>query len=213
MTFLPDTTTLLAYSLACFVLFITPGPDMSLFLAKTLAGGRRHGIASMLGALTGCCVHTLLAAIGISALIAASETGFLVLKIAGALYLAWLAYGAIRHGSALSVQPGGPVGTSIWRTFGTGVGINLTNPKIILFFVTFLPQFISPGDPNATGKLVFLGLYMIAFSAPFAVLMILGAERFIATLKARPRILRAIDWCFAGIFGAFALKILSAQAR
>ena len=60
MTFLPESSVLLTYSLACFVLFITPGPDMSLFLAKTMAGGRKAGIASMLGAMVGCCVHTLL---------------------------------------------------------------------------------------------------------------------------------------------------------
>jgi threonine/homoserine/homoserine lactone efflux protein len=213
MTFLPDATTLLAYSLACFVLFITPGPDMSLFLAKTLSGGRRHGIAAMLGATTGCLVHTLLAVIGVSALLAASTTAFAVLKIVGALYLAWLAIDAIRNGSALSVRKGEPVAASLWRTFLTGVGINLTNPKVVLFFVTFLPQFISAGDPHASSKLLFLGVYFVLFSAPLAVLMILGAERFIETLKARPRFLRAIDWCFAGIFGAFALKILSAQAR
>ena len=87
MTFVPETTVLLAYSLACLVLFITPGPDMSLFLAKTLSGGRRAGIAAMAGAMIGCVVHSLLAAFGLSALIAASPSAFLVLKVVGALYL------------------------------------------------------------------------------------------------------------------------------
>jgi threonine/homoserine/homoserine lactone efflux protein len=214
MTFLPDGPTLAAYSLACFILFITPGPDMSLFLAKTLAGGRRHGLAAMAGALAGCCVHTLLAAIGVSALLAASATGFAILKIIGALYLAWLALDAIRNGSALSVKDSGKTDSSVWRTFLMGVGVNLTNPKIVLFFVTFLPQFVSAADPHAAGKLVFLGLYFVAFSAPLAALMILGAERVVETLKARPRLMRAIDYSFAGIFGAFALKILTTtQAR
>jgi threonine/homoserine/homoserine lactone efflux protein len=72
----PEAGVLAAYTLACFVLFITPGPDMSLFLAKTMAGGRRAGLFAMLGAMAGCCVHTLLAAIGVSALLAASETAF-----------------------------------------------------------------------------------------------------------------------------------------
>ncbi|MGL4728721.1 MAG: LysE family translocator, partial [Bosea sp. (in: a-proteobacteria)] len=196
MTFLPDLTTMAAYSLACFVLFITPGPDMSLFLAKTLAGGRKHGLAAMAGALAGCCVHTLLAAVGVSALLAASETGFTILKVVGALYLAWLAFDAIRHGSALSVKEGEQVESGVWRTFMLGVGINLTNPKVVLFFVTFLPQFVSAGDPHAASKLVFLGLYFVAFSAPLAALMILGAERVVSTLKARPRVMRAIDYCF-----------------
>ena len=127
MTFLPDLSTLLTYSLAAFVLFITPGPDMSLFLAKTMAGGRRAGMASMLGAMAGCCVHTLLAALGLSALLAASVTAFTLLKIVGALYLLWLAFDAVRHGSALTMRDVGRAELSFWKTFMVGVGINLTN--------------------------------------------------------------------------------------
>ena len=213
MTFLPEPAILLAYSLACFVLFITPGPDMSLFLAKTMAGGRRAGLAAMLGAMAGCCVHTLLAALGLSALLAASATAFTILKIVGALYLLWLAVDAVRHGSALSLGEGGPAEVSVLRTFLLGVGVNLTNPKIVLFFVTFLPQFVNANDQHAADKLVFLGLYFIALSIPLAALMILGAERIVAILKRRPRVMRAIDYTFAGLFGAFALKILAATAR
>src|ERR671917_806361 len=116
MSFLPDRAVLLAYSLACFVLFITPGPDMSLFLAKTMAGGRRAGLAAMLGAMAGCCVHTLLAALGISALLAASATAFTLLKVIGALYLLWLAIDAVRNGSALNLKPDGRAEPSFART-------------------------------------------------------------------------------------------------
>jgi threonine/homoserine/homoserine lactone efflux protein len=213
MTFLPEPGVLVAYSVACFALFITPGPDMSLFLAKTVAGGRRAGLASMAGALTGCCVHTLLAALGLSALLAASATAFTILKVVGALYLLWLAVDAVRHGSALNVNAERGANVSVWHTFLLGVGINLTNPKVVLFFVTFLPQFVQAGDPHAAEKLVFLGLYFVAFSAPLAVAMILLAERVITLLKSRPRLLRGIDYAFAGLFSAFALKILAASGR
>ena len=213
MTFLPDTSVILTYSLACFVLFITPGPDMSLFLAKTISGGRRAGMASMLGAMTGCCVHTLLAALGISALLAASATAFTVLKIVGALYLLWLAVDAVRHGSALNVKADRPADASIVRAFLLGIGINLTNPKIVLFFVTFLPQFVDAGDPHAADKLLFLGLYFIAFSTPLAAMMIMGAERLVAALRNRPGAMRVIDYSFAGLFGAFAIKILATSSR
>jgi threonine/homoserine/homoserine lactone efflux protein len=163
----------------------------------------------MLGAMAGCCVHTLLAALGLSALLAASATAFTVLKIVGALYLLWLAVDAVRHGSALNLKEGDRTKVPLGRTFMIGVGINLTNPKIVLFFVTFLPQFVQAGDPHAAGKLVFLGLYFIAFSAPLAALLVLGADRVIALLRSRPRVMRAIDYSFAGLFGAFALKILA----
>lgn len=213
MTFLPSTDVMLAYSLACIVLFVTPGPDMSLVLSKTMAGGRRAGIAAMLGTSAGCLVHTLLAAFGLSALIAASAAAFAALKIVGAAYLLWLAVDAIRNGSALNVRTEAPVRASPRRTFLVGVGINLTNPKVVLFFVTFLPQFVEAGDPHAAGKLVFLGLYFLVVSIPLSVLMVLGAERVIGTLKARPRIMRVIDYLFAGIFGLFALKIAFTSAR
>src|SRR3954466_14627568 len=127
MTFLPDAGVLLAYSLACFVLVITPGPDMSLFLAKTLSGGRRAGIAALLGVQLGCCVHTMLAALGLSALLAASGTAFFVLKVVGGLYLLWLALDAVRHGSALNVAPAGGGGGSVWRKLLVGVGAHPPN--------------------------------------------------------------------------------------
>jgi len=213
MRFLPDPAVLLAYSLACFALFVTPGPDMSLFLAKTVSGGRRAGLAAMLGAMAGCCVHTLVAALGLSALLAASATAFAILKIVGALYLLWLAVDAVRHGSALTVKAERPRPVPLGRTFWLGLGVNLTNPKIVLFFVTFLPQFVDAADPHASGKLVFLGLYFVAFSIPLAVALIFGAERLIALLKRRPRLLRAVDYGFAVLFGAFAIKILMTQGR
>jgi threonine/homoserine/homoserine lactone efflux protein len=204
---------LLAYSLACFVLVITPGPDMSLFLAKTVAGGRRAGIAALLGVQLGCCVHTMLAALGLSALLAASASAFFVLKLVGGVYLLWLAIDAVRHGSALNVRAVGPSDVPLWRTFLVGVGVNLTNPKVVLFFVTFLPQFVSPDDPYAARKLLFLGVYFVLFNLPLCALLIFGADRVIALLRTRPRVMRVIDYSFAALFGAFAIKILATPGR
>lgn len=213
MNFIPDTTTLITYAIACVILFITPGPDMSLFLARTVAGGRKLGFASAFGANVGCVVHTMLAALGISALIAASPQAFLVLKIVGAVYLLWLAFDSIRNGSALNVRTGEVKERTFWSTFFTGIGINLANPKVILFFVTFLPQFVQASDPHAQGKLFFLGMMFVIFNIPLSIIMILGAERLINTLKRKPQVMRAIDYIFGGIFGAFAAKILMTQGR
>ncbi len=210
---LPDASVLLAYSLACVVLFITPGPDMSLFLAKTVTGGRNAGIAAFTGASLGCIVHSLLAAFGLSALIAASPAAFLALKIVGAAYLLWLAVDAVRHGSSLNVRAGTFQRAAFWPTLALGLTVNLTNPKVVLFFVTFLPQFVAADDPHAAARLLFLGVYFVAFTFPMGVLLILGASRVVAALAARPRLLRAIDWLFAGVFGAFALRILATHSR
>jgi len=213
MPFLPDPPVLIAYSLACLVLFITPGPDMSLFLAKTVAGGRRAGIAAFTGASLGCVVHSALAAFGLSALIAASPTAFLALKMIGATYLLWLAVDAVRRGSSLHVRDTKPSAAAFWRTLTLGFSVNMTNPKVVLFFITFLPQFVQVEDPHASAKLLFLGIYLVAVCFPLGIAMILGAERVVNGLKARPRLLRGIDWLFAGVFGAFAVKILATQAR
>lgn len=213
MTFLPDSSTLLAYSLACFVLFITPGPDMSFFLAKTVQGGRRAGIAAMSGASVGNLFHSLAAAFGLSALIAASATAFTVVKVIGALYLLWMAYDAIKNGSALNIAGGEGQQPSVKKTFLAGLGVNLTNPKIILFYLTFLPQFVAATDPHAPEKLLFLGFYFVIFALPLAIGLILIAERFIATLKRNPRVMRAIDYSFAGVFSVFAVQILLTKGR
>jgi threonine/homoserine/homoserine lactone efflux protein len=213
MSFVPDLQTLALYAAACVILFITPGPDMSLWLAKTLSGGRRGGTAAMLGTQVGCLIHTLFAAIGLSALLAASATAFTVLKIVGAVYLAWLAIDAIRSGSALNVSEEARRPAPFWRTFLVGLGINITNPKVVLFFLTFLPQFVAASDPGASGKMLFLGLFFIGMNLPFAFILVLCAEKVINWLKSRPRVLRTIDFSFAGVFGFFAFKILTTQAR
>lgn len=212
-SFVPDTATLAAYTVACIVLFVTPGPDMSLFLARTLSGGRRLGLASVMGANLGCCLHTFAAALGLSALLAASATAFTTLKVVGALYLLWLAYDTLRNGSALNVRPDKAAPATVSKTFWAGMLVNITNPKVVLFFITFLPQFISATDPHASSKLLFLGLYFVVVNIPLSIIMILGAERLVVYLKTRPSILRAIDWVFAGVFGFFAVKILATQTR
>ncbi|MDQ8728401.1 LysE family translocator [Bradyrhizobium sp. LHD-71] len=213
MTFLPDAPTLIAYTVACFVLYVTPGPDMSLMLAKTMQGGRKAGMASMLGASAGCLVHSVAAALGLSAIIAASATLFTAMKIIGALYLLWLAYDAIRHGSALRLGAETGAMPSTARTFWMAVGTNLTNPKVVLFFITFLPQFIAAGDAHAAGKLLFLGVYFVAFAIVMGFLLVLVAERFIEVMKASPKVMRAIDYTFAGVFGFFAVHVLRTEAR
>lgn len=213
MEILPDFAVMLAFTLAGAVLILTPGPDMTLFLAKTLGQGRDAGFAAMLGAIAGVLVHTGLAAFGLSALLAHSPFGFGLLKIVGALYLLWLAYDALRNGSSLAINGPNTRPEAISRLFLKGFAINLLNPKIILFFVTFLPQFISAGDPHASGKLFFLGLYFIALALPSCALMVLGAHAISARLKRSRKLLRITDWMFAGVFAAFAVKLLLAPVR
>ena len=89
-----------------------------------------------------------------------------MLKIAGVAYLLWLAFEALRHGSALTLAPEAAEPQPLGQVFLMGVGVNLLNPKIIVFFLTFLPQFVSASDPHAGAKLMFLGLYFIVLGDP-----------------------------------------------
>ncbi|MFI0842713.1 LysE family translocator [Mesorhizobium sp. IMUNJ 23232] len=213
MTFIPDASTIVQFAIATFIIAITPGPDMTLFVGRALSEGRAAGFACMSGALTGIVIHTALVALGLSALIVASPQAFFALKIFGAGYLVWLAWQAIRNGSAFSPDATPRPPRSLVKNWATGLGINLMNPKIILFFMTFLPQFVSASDPHAPGKLFFLGMMFIVLSIPVTAPMVIAADRFAGLLRKSPRVTRIVDYLFAGVFSAFALKILTAQAK
>jgi threonine/homoserine/homoserine lactone efflux protein len=210
--FIPDLPTLLTYALAAFLLAVTPGPDMALFLSRTVTGGQKYGMAAMLGASLGMMVHASLAGFGLSALLAASATGFMIVKMIGAVYLLFLAYQAVRHGSGLTLSSA-PLEQSVFATFLTGIGINLTNPKVVMFFVTFLPQFVEPTDPHASDKILFLGVLFLAIGIPVNGFFIMTAERFSSFLRSSPVFMRRFDYGFAALMSAFAVKLLFTQAR
>ncbi len=213
MDFLPTLPTLLAFTAASLLLAMTPGPDMTLSISRALSQGRGPALYVVIGTSLGIVVHTLLVAFGISALITASPTAFMILKTGGAAYLLWLAIQAIRFGSNLTVKAAsGPRGTAL-ANISTGFWVNLLNPKVIIFFMTFLPQFITAGDPDVTGKLVFLGLFFIVIGIPVNVVVILAADRLAGWLQRNPKVLRGIDYTFAGVFSVFAMKIFFTQAR
>lgn len=211
MEFLPTAGVLAAYTLAVLALNYTPGPDMAMFVGTAITRGRRAGIAAFLGTSTGILVHTLLVTFGLAALLAASPVAFDVLKVIGALYLLTVAVGAIRHGSRFAPEGGSLPPEPALRLYLKGLAVNVLNPKVALFFLTFLPQFVEPGDPAAQGKLLFLGLWFLLVSTLSTLPLILGASGVAAFLKARPKAMRVIDYVFAGVMGAFAVRLVTAR--
>jgi len=210
--FIPDLPVLAAFGLASVVLVITPGPDMTLFLSKTVGQSRAAGIASLCGATTGIVIHSILVAAGLSVLLAASVVAFTILKIVGALYLVYLAVDALRHGSSLNLdRKAAP--EPMRAAYVKGLLIDLLNPKVIIFFVTFLPQFVSPGDPHAAKKMLFLGLTFAVFNIPLCLPLILSADRIAGLLKRSPKATRIVDWLFASVLGGFALKLVLTQTK
>ncbi|KPH09250.1 LysE family translocator [Rhizobium acidisoli] len=213
MDFLPSLPTLLGFAAATLLLAATPGPDMTLSISRSLAQGKNAALFVVVGTSLGIVVHTMLVAFGISALITASPTAFLILKTGGAAYLLWLAVQAIRFGSKLTVaKVEAQKGTAL-ANISSGFWVNLLNPKVIIFFMTFLPQFVSAGDPAVTQKLLFLGFCFILIGMPVNAGVILAADWLASWLQNNRKVLRGIDYTFAGVFSIFAAKILLTQAR
>jgi len=213
MDYIPGLPILAAFALATLLLAITPGPDMTLWMSRTIRDGRAIGLMTLLGTDLGIGIHTLLVAFGVSALVVASPVAFLVLKTGGAGYLLWLAIQAVRNRSVLSVKTTGKTNASMGKAFLNGLWVNLLNPKVIIFFMTFLPQFVSVSDPHVTGKLIFLGLLSILIALPIAIVVVLGANGLADWLKRKPQVVRIVDYVFAAVFSIFAVKILLTQSR
>ena len=120
---------------------------------------------------------------------------------------------AIRHGSALRLPDRPAPRGGLAATWASGLAINLLNPKIVIFFMTFLPQFVRADDPDAAWKLVTLGLLFIVIASCITVPMILAADRVAGAVRTRPRLSRAMDWLFASVFMGFAAHLLLDRAR
>jgi threonine/homoserine/homoserine lactone efflux protein len=178
------------FLVAAWVLILTPGPDMLFVIGQTLAGGTRRGWAAMFGIVCGAMLHVALAASGAAALIAASPTLFEALRLLGAAYLIWLGIGALRaawRGGGRLV-PAAPAR----RAFRDGFLTNLTNPKVILFFLAFLPQFVDPARGAVWLQMAILGPLVPLMSLPAYGLLIAGAGRAAARLSAHARWLEAL---------------------
>jgi threonine/homoserine/homoserine lactone efflux protein len=160
--FMLGTHDLLLFSLTVFVLNLTPGVDMAFTVASTLRGGWRHGLAAAAGICAGCVVHTLAAAFGLAALLAASAHAFTVVKLLGAAYLIYVAWGMAREGWRPRPPDAAPsVPTSLWRVARQGFFTNALNPKVALFFLALLPQFIQADAISKTAAFLFLGAWFI----------------------------------------------------
>ncbi|MCZ7465050.1 LysE family translocator [Rhizobium rhizogenes] len=215
MDFVPSLPTLVAFTIAILLLAVTPGPDMTLWISRSLREGRAAGFMTLVGTNIGITVHTMLVAFGVAALIVASPTAFMILKTGGAAYLVWLAIQAIRKGSDfVMVKTNGEKPQSSLRSaLLNGIWVNLLNPKVIIFFMTFLPQFVSASDPHVTGKLIFLGIWSIIVALPIGIGIVVAADVLSAWLQRNRKVLRGLDYTIAGVFSLFAVKIFFTQTR
>lgn len=160
---IPDPSTLLLFFSACLALYVAPGPDMLYIASQSLGEGRRAGIVSALGVCSGLLVHTLGAALGLSALLGLSPIAYQLVKGLGVAYLIYLGARILfDHDPAPFGTAAGIPRRGAWHLYRQGALINLLNPKIALFFVAFLPQFVDPSGPFVFQMLFFGLLFTIS---------------------------------------------------
>lgn len=152
----------LGFLAAALLITASPGPDNLMVLGVGISRGRAMGIAFGLGCGLGCLSHTILAALGVSALIAASPTAFLALRICGGLYLVWLGVQALRSRGRVEVASARGVDESLSRLFAKGLLANAINPKVVLFFLSFLPQFVVAENGHVGWQTAQLGIVFTA---------------------------------------------------
>ncbi|WP_180358011.1 LysE family translocator [Streptomyces sp. NP160] len=209
------TSTVLLLLAAALPLAAFPGPAVAVVLAVSLRHGRAHGLAATAGVEVGNAVHVLAATVGLSALVAASATAFTAVKVAGAVWLLWLALKALRSRSqgtladlrtgAASQQGSGPLHLSARR----GLLVGVFNPKTALFLVAFLPQFVDPAAGPAWAQLAVLGLLFVAAAAVFDSCWALAGAGLSGVLR-RVRLV-VLDRVSAGVCAVLAVLTLTAR--
>jgi threonine/homoserine/homoserine lactone efflux protein len=210
---LPEPGQLLLFATAVFVLNATPGVDLLLTVSRTLAQGPRAGVAAALGINAGCVVHALAAAFGLAALLSLHPQAFVFIQWGGAAYLAWLGLEMLRQawGGARAASPGVTGNAQpLWIEFRTGLLTNVLNPKVALFFLAFLPQFVPAASGDKTLSFLALGGWFVLQSSLFLlalVALVARLRRWQTSLLAR----RAINGTGGLLFIALALRLLSAR--
>jgi threonine/homoserine/homoserine lactone efflux protein len=201
-------TDLWMFIAAGLLLNLTPGADIAYTVSRAASQGARAGVVAACGIGAGCLFHVALATLGISAAIAASPLAFSVLKLLGAGYLAWLGAGSTASDTAAPRTP-----QPLWRVFRDGVLINATNPKVALFFIAFLPQFVHAHAPGQTAALWLLGLVFTVngtlVNSAIGIAAALAAQRLQASRRVGAWLQAALGLGFIGL----ALRLAWAERR
>ena len=203
----------LGFLAAAVLITLSPGPDNMMVLCAGIAKGRARGIAFGLGCAFGCLTHTLLAVIGVSALIAASPTAFTALKFAGGLYLIWMGIGALRSrgGAQASGMADGRPDASARQLFFKGLLANAINPKVVLFFLSFLPQFVVASRGDANWQIAWLGLTFTLQAALLFALLGYFSGAIGQWLNRTPKAGMWLDRVAGAVFVGLGLRLIVAR--
>ena len=195
------------YFVACLILAIAPGPDNIFVLTQSALQGRKAGILVVLGLCTGLLFHTTAVALGVAVIFKTSEIAFTVLKVAGALYLIYLAWGAYRSG-ATAIEGKSDSILQSGQLYRRGIFMNITNPKVSIFFLAFLPQFANPARGSITIQMLILGAVFILSAILVFGAIALAAGSLGEWLSRSQRIQRWINRLAGTVFIGLAIKLL-----
>jgi threonine/homoserine/homoserine lactone efflux protein len=191
------------FVLTGILLNMTPGQDTFYIVGRSVAQGRRAGVLSVLGITSGCVVHTLAAAFGLSAILATSANAFLVVKFAGAMYLVYLGFRLLFDRASRAPTSAELPRERSWAIFRAGFITNVLNPKVALFFMAFLPQFVDPSAQSKLTAFLFLGAVFMFNGTLWCLILVWGASavsrRFRATASAGALVRRAAGAMFVGL--------------
>jgi threonine/homoserine/homoserine lactone efflux protein len=195
---------LVTFSLAALLIVLLPGPDTLVVVRNLVRGGRPTAALTVAGVLTGLTLWVIAAALGLSALLRASHDGYLALRVVGAAYLVWLGIGSLR---SRTTSPGlAPVRRGLLgHGYGAGLATDLLNPKVGVFFVTFLPGFVPSGQPVGATSLLFGAIFVVETAVYFAVLLALAGR--VTGWMDHPVVRRRLDRATGAVLIAFGARL------
>lgn len=206
---MPELDNLLLYLVAALAIAVTPGPGIFYVAARTLAGGRREGLASSLGTGIGGMAHVLAGAVGVSALVLASAQAFAVLKIAGAVYLVWLGWKTYRSAATpLDLEIASTNAASALRE---GIAVEALNPKTALFFLAFIPQFVDPQAGSVALQFAILGTVSVLLNTLVDVGVAYGAARTRDGFARNPGLIRRVRQAAGAAIACLGLALAFAR--
>lgn len=206
------------FVVAVLLLNVTPGPDTAYIIGRSVAQGRGAGLMSALGICTGCCVHSVACAFGLTALLAASATAFTVIKFAGALYLIYLGVrlafaspAKVQAAQSESAQDAVKTARPLKQLYLQGFWTNVLNPKVVLFFVSFFPQFVSSDTQHKALAFLTLGGVFVAMSVVWCVFLVWVASSVTRGLGGKPVVKKWLDRVVGSAFVGLGLKLATAH--
>lgn len=199
---------LVGFVLATSALALSPGPDNIYVLMQSIVNGRKYGLATVAGLISGCLIHTSLLAFGVSAIIKQSDTLFFIIKLFGALYLFYLAYQVFRSDSNLQLKDGTVPKKGLWQLFKQGFIMNVLNPKVAIFFLAFFPGFLFSDSMSTVIQFYVLGLLFMFVSFIIFSLIAVLAGSISDYIKENSKLGLYLKWLQIFVFVGIAVYIL-----